>query len=53
MEDFFATKSIAYQRGYDAYLGSAKGKQNPFESGTKQAEDWAAGFEHAQADCAW
>jgi ribosome modulation factor len=45
--------SIAYQRGYDAYLGKAKDKVNPYGEGTKQANEWADGFFHAQADCAW
>ncbi len=45
--------SFEFQLGYDVYLGPMKGKENPYLQGSMQADDWQAGFDHAQADCAW
>lgn len=46
-------RSIAYRIGYDAYLGPMKDKTNPYPENSEQANEWQAGFNHAQADCAW
>jgi hypothetical protein len=46
-------KSVAYQYGYQAYLGPAKGKTNPYPPGTAEEREWQDGFDTAQADCAW
>jgi hypothetical protein len=45
--------SEAYQKGYDAYLGSMKDKVNPYRPDSRDADEWQAGYNHAQADCAW
>lgn len=46
-------RTAAYQRGYDAYLGSMKDKINPYPEGSEQAQQWRDGFNTAQADYAW
>lgn len=45
-------RTAAFQRGYDAYLGSWKDKTNPYPPGSSEELEWWDGFNTAQADYA-
>lgn len=48
-------RSAAYQQGYDAYLIPfwRIGSKNRHPTGSHEWDEWWAGYNHAQADCAW